>query len=367
MSKSAFPLTQQIAYLDTAAEGLPPVTVEAALAEYWREKRRGTPGRQRHYQVQSEAEQAVAKLLGSNPQDVVLLGNTSDALNLFAHSIDWRDGDEVLVSDLEFPSNVIVWLRLRHRGVKLVVVPTTGGETRIEDWTAHLSARTRVVSVSQVSYKTGTRIPFLEALADEAHSAGALFCVDATQALGRVPVHVRGVDFLVASSYKWLLATHGLGVVYIAPQIRDRLSEATAGWYSVEQVFHSERFSTYTPKKSASRLQAGMPNFPALYALNASANFLLNIGIEQIESTLRPLVAKLRQGLIDQGRELLTPPGAEFASGIVSFASESPEALMANLAGKGVIVWGGDGRVRISIHFYNDAADIERCLAALRQ
>ncbi|MFN0104173.1 MAG: aminotransferase class V-fold PLP-dependent enzyme [Bryobacteraceae bacterium] len=361
------PTAQSAAYLDTAAEGLPPIAVEAALAEYWREKSRGTPGRQRHYAVQAEAEQAVATLLGTTPNDVVLLGNSSDALNLFAHSLDWREGDEVLISDLEFPSNVLVWLRLRRQGVRLIVIPTNNGETHLQDWTAHLSTKTRVVSVSQVSYKTGTQIPFLVELAAETHRAGALFCVDATQALGRVPVTVNGVDFLVASSYKWLLATHGLGIVYIAPQIRERLREATAGWYSVEQLFHAERFSAYTPKKSAGCVQAGMPNFPAIYALNASANFLLNRGIETIDDTLKPLVAHLRQSLVEQGRQLLTPPGKEFASGIVSFASQAPEALMASLAEQGVIVWGGDGRVRISVHLYNDAADIDRCLAALRQ
>jgi cysteine desulfurase/selenocysteine lyase len=365
MSKVSFPTAHNRAYLDTAAEGLPPTSVETALAEYWREKGKGTPGRKRHYEVQAAAERAVATLIGASPDDVVLLSNTSDAFNLFAHSINWQSGDEVLVSDLEFPSGVLVWLRLRHLGVKVVIVESVNGETRLEDWTSKLNEHTRVVCVSQVSYKSGTQVPFLEQLGQAAHLAGALFCVDSTQALGRVPVNVKEVDFLVASSYKWILTTHGLGIVYIAPGIREILLEATAGWYSVEQVFHPDRFTTYTPKKTAGALQAGMPNFPALYALNASANFLLNIGIENIDNTLKPLVAKLRQGLAGQGRHLLTPPGAEYASGIVAFAAEEPETLMAQLAEKNVIVWGGDGRVRVSVHLYNDEADIDRCLAAL--
>ena len=69
----------------------------------------------------------------------------------------------------------------------------------------------------------GTQVPFLPALAEEAHRAGALLCVDATQALGRVPVSVKGVDYLVASSYKWLLGSHGLGCGYMSPEIRERL------------------------------------------------------------------------------------------------------------------------------------------------
>ncbi len=101
-----------------------------------------------------------------------------------------------------------------------------------------MSSRTRLVSVSAVSYKTGTRVPFLAELAGVAHRHGAYFCVDATQALGRVPVPLDGVDFLVSSSYKWLLGTHGLGITYIAPALRERLEPGTAGWFSLDAIFH---------------------------------------------------------------------------------------------------------------------------------
>lgn len=366
MSNVVFPTAQTRAYLDTAAEGLPPLCVQAALAEYWQEKAKGTPGRHRHYEVQAQAEQAIATMLGAPASDVVLLSNTSDALNLFANSIQWKPGDEVLISDLEFPSGVLVWLRLRQLGVKVVLIESHNGESHLEDWTAKVTENTKVICVSQVSYKTGTQIPFLEALGAAAHAAGAYFIVDATQALGRVPVTVKNVDFLVASSYKWLLTTHGLGIVYIAPALRDTIHEATAGWYSVEQVFYPDRFTTYTPKKTAGVLQSGMPNFPALYATNASANFLLNLGIANIDNTLKPLVTHLRRELHKQGHNLLTPANPTYASGIVSLAHETPEAKMADLAEKGIIVWGGDGRIRISVHLYNDAGDIERLLAALR-
>ena len=366
MSKASFPTAQNRAYLDTAAEGLPPAAVETALAEYWREKSSGTPGRKRHYEVQAQAEQAIATRLGASVDDVVLLSNTSDALNLFANSIPWKPGDEILISDLEFPSGVVVWLRLRQQGVKVIIVASHNGESLLEDWTSQITERTKVVCVSQVSYKSGTQLPFLQALSDATHAAGAYFVVDATQALGRVPVTVQGVDFLVASSYKWLLTTHGLGIVYLAPAVREKLLEATAGWYSIEQVFYPERFTTYTPKKTAGVLQAGMPNFPALYATNASVNFLLQAGVANIDHTLKPLMATLRAELAKQGHQLLTPADPIYASGIVSLTHATPEAKMAELEQKGVIVWGGDGRIRISVHLYNDASDIDSCLAALR-
>lgn len=361
-----FVLPSGLAYLDSAAEGIPPLAVQAALASYLRAKSMGTPGRTLLYQEQQLLESSIASLLGTQAEHIVTLANSSVALNLLAQSIDWQPGDEVLICDLEFPSNVLPWLQLRSRGVKLVVVPSVNGVVELEDWIACLSPRTRILSVSQVSYKSGTQFPYLEELAGHAHAAGAIFCVDATQALGRVPVSVHGVDFLVASSYKWTLGIHGLGIVYLAPTLRNLLSSGTAGWYSVTEVFHPDRFASFTSKSTAGQLQAGMPNFPAIFALRASIDYLLSIGIERIDQTLRPLVSQLRAGLSDCGMQLLTPSEPRFASGIVSFAYDLPETLAAKLAAQGVMVWGGDGRIRISVHLYNHSSDIERCLNAIR-
>ncbi len=366
-NRQLFPLTGEISYLDTAAEGLPPLTAEAELAHYWREKSKGTPGRVRLYEKQRETEEAAARLLGTSADNIAFLSHSSEALNLLANSIDWQEGDEVLICDLEFPSNVVVWLRLVEMGVRVIVIPTTGGVMRLEDWTTRLSRRTRIVSVSQVSYKTGTQAPFLSSLADEAHRAGALFCVDATQALGRVPVSLDGIDYLVASSYKWLLGTHGLGLVYMSQEARQQAPPRTAGWYSVESVFHPRRFETFSQKRSAGQLQSGMPNFPALFAISAGIEVLLSVGVDRLDQELRPLVKVLRDGLEEQGHTLLTPAGPEFASGIVSIECDDPEARAAWLASQGVIVWGGDGRMRMSVHLYNDENDIERCLDAFRR
>jgi selenocysteine lyase/cysteine desulfurase len=363
---SRFPRAQDVAYLDTAAEGLPPVAAAEALDAYWREKSLGTPGRRRLFAAQREAECAASKLLGVAAENVVLLANASEALNLLANSLAWEPGEEVLITDLEFPSNVLVWLRLKKWGVRVRVIPARGGIVSLKDFTSRLSRRTRVVSVSAVSYKTGTRLPFLRELGEEAHRAGALFCVDATQALGRVPVPTAGVDYLVASGYKWLLGTHGIGVVYLSPRLRERLEPATAGWYAVENIFRPDRFETFTPKSGAACLQPGMPNFPACLTLGAGLECLLAAGIERLDRELRPLMAELHAGLGKLGLTVLTPAAPEFASGIVSFAHESGEEIAGALEREKVIVWGGDGRVRISAHLYNTHEDVSRFFAALK-
>lgn len=365
-SKSRFPRAREVAYLDTAAEGLPLADAEKALASYYRDKSMGTPGRRRLYEMETQARDAAARLLGTPAENVVLLSSASEGLNLLANSICWRPGDEVLITDLEFPSNVLAWLRLRDRGVRVRVIPSEAGVVSYEQFVSQMNPATRLVSVSQVSYKTGAQVPFLSELAREAHRVGAVFSLDATQALGRVPVSVDGIDYLVASSYKWLLGVHGLGVVYLSPELRERVVPGTLGWYSVQNIFTPDRFERYEYKPGARRLASGMPNFPAMYALRESIEFLLEIGPERLEASLGPLVKKVRDGLQELGLELLTPPEPQFASGIVAFAHSQAARVGSLLEEEGVVVWAGDGRVRASVHLYNDEADITRYLSVLK-
>jgi selenocysteine lyase/cysteine desulfurase len=108
-----------------------------------------------------------------------------------------------------------------------------------------------------------------------------------------------------------------------------------------------------------------MPNFPSLFVLREGLRFLLQAGVGPIFGSLRPLVDRLRQGFERLGCQMLTPPGPQYASGIVAFSHPQAEQIGASLAREGVIVWGGMGRVRASVHLYNDAEDVERCLSAL--
>jgi cysteine desulfurase / selenocysteine lyase len=363
--KAQFHTARNLTYLDTAAEGLPLDKSGEALLSYFHDKTSGTPGRERMFAAEKEAIAAAAQLVGASPENIALIGNATDGLNVLGNSIDWKPGDEVLITDLEFSSNVVAWLRLRDSGVRLEVIPSDSGTVTLDDFVSRLHPATRLVSVSHVSYKSGMQVSFLKELAHEVHRIGAIFVVDATQSLGRIPVSVADVDFLVASSYKWLLGVHGLGVVYCAPALRDRLLPGAAGWYSIDDIFAPDRFDNYVLKNGAARFVSGMPNFPSIYVLKESIGFLLDVGVEHINKSLQPLVSRLRQGIAGLGLPLLTPSGSEFASGIVSFSYPDAESLGRALHGVGVVVWAGDGRVRASVHLYNDESDINRFLACL--
>ncbi|HLI35604.1 MAG TPA: aminotransferase class V-fold PLP-dependent enzyme [Terriglobia bacterium] len=367
MYKHLFPRAREVAYLDTAAEGLPLPAIEQSFSKYYRAKARGTPGREELHAVEAEALRLVARLLGTEPANVAFLASASDALSLLALSIDWKPGDQVIISDLEFPSNVLPWLRLKKEmGLDVVVISSDRGGLCSEQVIERITARTRLISLSSVSYKTGAYLPGIEKIGAAARKVGAVVCMDATQALGRCPVSLEGVDYLVSSSFKWLLGPHGLGIVYIAPEFRQQFQPAGIGWYSVEDLFSESRFESYQLKNGATCLPVGMPNFPSISALRPGIEFLLQAGVNRIDQELTPLVEQLRKGLCDLGVDLLTPEGAEFSSGIVSFAHPRAEEIGAALERQDIIVWAGDGRVRASVHLYNEMSDVDRYLEALK-
>jgi selenocysteine lyase/cysteine desulfurase len=363
--KERFERATQVAYLDTAAEGLPVPACQDGFLEYCRTKMRGTPGRREFHAVEAETIGLAAELLGTNPTNVALVSSASAAVNILATSIHWKPRDQVILSDLEFPSNILPWLRLKHSGVEIVVVKSDGGALRWDDFANVISPRTRLVSLSLVSYKTGAYLPFIPKLSAAARQMGATLAVDATQALGRCPVSLEGVDYLFSSTFKWLLGPHGLGIVYVDPDFRKKLNPAGVGWYSVKDAFSAVRSETYDLKDGAGCLSPGMPNFPSIYGLRQSLRFLLQVGVAGIHRELKPLVEQLRQGLAALGLDMLTPSEAEYASGIVSFSHPKAEQIGASLEDKGIVVWSGDGRVRASVHLYNDLSDIQEYLQLL--
>ncbi|TAM80418.1 MAG: aminotransferase class V-fold PLP-dependent enzyme [Acidobacteria bacterium] len=365
MFKDLFPTANEVTYLDTAAEGLPHPDCEKAFQLYSRIKAHGTPGRVELHKVEADTLNLVARMLGTDSSNVTFLSSASEALNVLAASMELKPHDRVIISELEFPSNILPWVRLRQNGVDVVVVPHHGGRLDWESVAENICPRTRLISLSLVSYKTGAYLPFVQNIAEAAAKVGALVSIDATQALGRCPVSVEGIDYLMSSSFKWLLGPHGLGIVYTSPRFRARLKPAMVGWYSVKNLFSGKRFETFELKDGAARLAVGMPNFPSIFALKKSLEFLLDIGVENIDRGLQPLVANLREGLERLGLDLLTPAGSEYASGIVAFAHPRAEEIGAALQKERVTVWAGDRRVRASVHLYNDSSDIDRYLSIL--
>jgi selenocysteine lyase/cysteine desulfurase len=225
--------------------------------------------------------------------------------------------------------------------------------------------QTRVVAASHVSYLTGLRHDLTE-LREIADAVGARLVVDASHSLGVVPVDGTLCDAVVACSYKWLLGVHGVGVFYVNSARWPDLAPPSVGWHAVvEQHDWQSRAGGYVLKSDAERFEAGDPTFIAIYVLENALAATADLDRGAIERHVLELGTEVRNGLASLDLDVLTPATPHERAGNLAFATPRDAEIEARVRGDGVIVWAGNGRVRVSVHLYNDEADVRRCLRAL--
>ncbi len=369
-TRSWFPVTREFAYLNHA--GVAPIStrVEAALQRYSNEAtRRGAF----HYGDVYDAEiervrRRAAQLVGADPEAIAFVKNTTEGLGIVAAGLDWQPGDHTVSFGLEYPSNVYPWWWLRDRGVETVLLPGRNGRLPLEAVDRALeNPRTRLLALSSVEYGSGYRHD-LAALGRLCRDRGVLFCVDAIQSLGCLPLDVAecNIDFLAADGHKWLLSVEGCGIFYCALPVLDRIRPRIVGWRSVTDNTDYDRYHLDL-QPGAGRFEEGTPNTAGIFALGAAIDLILELGVGAIAERVLELTEQLSGELESRGATLLSPRGSGETSGIVSFrwADEDPNRTAGRLRQAGVFGAVRRGGVRASPHFYNDTRDLEQLLAAL--
>jgi cysteine desulfurase/selenocysteine lyase len=361
-----FPGLDSITYLNTAAESIPPRCVGEALEAYWRDKQRGMQGREAHFAQVEGCREVSARLLGLKTSEVSFCSCSSEAYNLLASALNLESSDEIVVTDLDFPAGATPWLRLPTAPC-VRLWSSVEGVLNPADLVPLLSPRTRLVQLSLISFYNGFRLDWQRTLnAIRTYAPQALISVDITQAFGRVVLDCPEADILISSTHKWTLGIHGGCVVGIPERNARRLTTHAGGWYHLTNAFESDRFQKATPKEGAASFSVGMPNFIALYALNASLRYLEAVGIEAISQHADPLVTEVHQGLISLGLSPMAPLTADCPTGIVAFRHGQSSEIHKALEAERIQVMHHAGRIRIAVHGYNTRQDIDRLLQALR-
>lgn len=339
-----------------------------AVNRFFEDKAVGEESRSRFEAVSHGCKKKVGHLLGVDAGDIAFLASASEGVNLLAYALPWQSGDNVIVVDVEFPSDVLPWLRLQDRGVEVRVVKNRDWEIHLDDIDAAMDKRTRVVAVSHVGYFTGQRLP-LDELSQLAHAKNALLHVDATHSAGAVPVDARYADTLVSSCYKWLLGVHGVGIFYWNRARLPDLQPPFVGWHTPLTIPDRLHPESYQPRPDAGRFEPGNQGFIGVYILDNALDRILAIGIPAIEQYILHLSGLVREGLDDMGWEMMTPREPHRRAGNVCFMAEDIKVVTTALEERGVLIWGSYGgveRARVSTHIYNTEEDVERFLQAMK-
>jgi cysteine desulfurase/selenocysteine lyase len=362
-----FPGLAEQAYLNTAAEGLPPPAVLRAVEEYLRDKQDGMRGRDAHFSKLEACRAAAAAAIGMRPDEVAFCSCSSEAYNLLASGLSLTATDEVVFSDLDFPAGVTPWLS-GSTACSPRLWQARSGRLEVADLERLLTRQTRLVQVSLISFWNGHHVPWDATLdAVRRRAPQAILAVDVTQALGRVPRLCPGADVIVSSTHKWALGLHGGCIVGVRDAVADRATPRAGGWHHLENAFAADRFSRAVIRQGAAGYAVGMPNFAAIYALEAALRYLQDVGVEAIATHADPLVAKAAAGLESLGIDLLCPLEAVLPGGILAFQHSDSDRLAVGLERDAIHVMHHAGRIRIAIHGYNTEADIDQLLSAVRR
>jgi selenocysteine lyase/cysteine desulfurase len=309
----------------------------------------------------------VGAFVGARANEIAFLRNTGDGANVVARGLSWSAGDEIVVCDNEFGANVLPYLALGELGVAVTFVRTARERLTPEVLARTMTARTKLVAVSWVSFADGYKHD-LAALCEVAHARGAIFCVDAIQGLGAFPLDVRalGIDALYAGGAKWLLALPGVSLLYVSGPLQERLAVRWRGWRDVADIWN---FFDYDQALApgAARYEGGTQNFIGIAALDASTRVIAEAGTERIGAHVLALTDRLCDALRSRGATLATLRGPRISSGIVTFTQPGKDPVETGRAlGKlGFVTTYRASGIRVSPHGYNTADEIDAFASAL--
>jgi cysteine desulfurase/selenocysteine lyase len=346
--RAAFPHLARCVYLNTAAAGLSWTGQGKAAAEFYDSgKSRGMGGALEWAAKVTAAKWELANLMDVPAHTIHFVGSTTEALNLVAQSLPLERGDKVVVAEDEFPSVAQSWLSWQKQGVEIIHIPIAHESERTDALCAAVGAGVRVLAVSHVHWRTGTRVD-LDRLSERCREYDCRLIVDGVQAVGAVPVEAGITDAYCASVFKWLLAGFGLGVVAVSERLAGELQPVLRG------------YNNAPPSRS---VRYGHINYPGVYALQASLEFMRNIGWDEIYAQVDALALRTIASLRSRGFEVITPASAH--AGIVSIQHPDASALVSALADQSIFVEDRGPVVRVSPHFYNTEEDIDRFVSAL--
>src|SRR5499427_377008 len=285
-----------------------------------------------------ETRVSAARLIGSSPDEVALIGPTSLGLSLFANGIDWQPGDEVICYLDDYPANVYPWLNLRSRGVTIrLLEPAEPGAITPALVAEALNQHTRLVALASCNFVSGYRID-LDAIGKLLRERGILFSVDAIQTLGAFPTTVAYVDFLSADAHKWMLGPLAIGIVYVRRECFELCRPTLLGSWNVKAPgFIAQEEIEFQP--TAQRYEPGAMNMLGIFGMKAGIDLLLEIGIDRIADRIRAIKSRLADGLLRLGFNILGPVTGPNTSGITTIwdSERNMQALSERLTSEQII------------------------------
>jgi selenocysteine lyase/cysteine desulfurase len=309
-----------------------------------------------------------AKLLRATPDEIAVTASVSAGLNSLASALDFSGPrNKVVSSDFEFPTNAQIWYAQESRGAKVVRVPRdASGYIPAESFAAAIDENTQLVAITHVCFRNGAKLEIPE-IVRLARAKGAKVLLDCYQAVGSIDIDVKklDVDFAVGGMLKYLLGTAGIGFMYVRDSFTKSLVPTSSGWFAQADIPAMDITGNH-PHPSARRFEAGTPAVVNCYASEAGLKFLLDVGTPAIEKRNFALTRRCMEQLVDIGWPSITPTQDARRGATVAIPSRDSGGLSRELMKRDIVTSYRDNNLRASFHFYNNEADIESFVGAMK-
>jgi cysteine desulfurase/selenocysteine lyase len=367
-----FPITEKIAYFQSAAMSPIPTSVfDAIVGNYKKIHQQGDARWDEDLEKYGELCGAIASSIGTEKDNVCSVQNTSTAMSIIA--LSFKNGIEmpfnVVSAEDEFPASTIGF---EYQEIPMRYAQPIDSRYSVESIMGLTDDRTAAVVTSYVQYATGFRQD-LRSLGRALHEKGILFIVNATQAFPFYPLDVRAmhIDVLTCSLHKWGLTGHIGSVFFTTPEFREKFPSPWIGWLSVdagEGVIHTSKNVPFHIHDSARRYEFGTQNLQTILAFQSALDYLRSIGFENIRNRIIELTDRLIDGLKKLQVKIISPVDRpEERSPIVSFSlGDRNDDCIEKLSEKSILVSPRAGNIRVAVNIFNDFEDIDKLLSVLR-
>ena len=374
--RSLFPVTEKkrgIVYLNSASTGPLCLPVKKALFDYYEMTQYLEKSAIDHIAFASldNIRRLGAALIGARQDELGFGFNTTYGLNIAAFGLPLRKGDEVLLSDIEFPANVYPWLALQERGIKVKFVKSSGLFFDVDILRKSISRRSKVLSLSYVQFFNGYKNDLFE-IGKLCREHGLYFVVDGIQGCGVEPlnVHEANIDIFSTGAQKWLLSPLGTGIFYIRKDLQNKLHTPLASWLSVDwKLNFTDLFHYDLPYfDAARRFEMGTYPYAHVFALEKSLELIFSLGVKNIQSHNHDLIDKLIH-FLDSDRRFRIKSSLEdrHRSSILAFTCDEARLLHKDIVRNKIIASFREGSIRVSTHLFNNHDDIRRLTSVLRR
>ena len=364
--RSLFPITERYIFLNHAAVSPASMRVADTVKEFYLECAvQASKGYYRWMERVEKTRKGIAVLINAEPDEIAFVGNTSEGISTIANGLKWKPKEAVLVPVSDFPANVYPWMHLERLGVNVHFIKKHNRRFGLKEIKEALVPGTRMIAVSSVDYASGFRTDLKE-LGAFCREKGILYCVDAIQSLGVIPMDVKecGIHFLASGGHKWLMGPMGIGVVFVDRQVNEMITPSRIGWKSVvdEEDFRID----FTLKEDALRFEPGTMNFAGIHGLGSAIELLEEVGLTRINKKVTEVNDLFIERLKERNLQIASPLNDNERSGILTFKpKKDPKKCFEFLINRKIMASLRQNRIRIAPHFYNNYDDVTEFFRAL--